>query len=72
MSYLYNAVCPALSHSVTCPYVVSIFSESLHQCVLVRGQFNMVQVQRCRFVAVALCVATFRSNNINLETLFRS
>lgn len=58
--YLYDAISPALTHSVSSPHVVSVLSESLHQCVLVRGQFNMVEVQRSRFVAIALCIATFR------------
>lgn len=66
-SYLYNAVSPALTHPVSSPHVVSILSESLDQCVLVRGQFNVVQVQRSGFVTVALCISTFKSYNIKLE-----
>lgn len=54
--YLHYTVGPALSNPVSCPDVVSIFCQSLHQRVLIGGQFDVVQIQRSGFVPTGLHV----------------
>lgn len=54
--YLDDAVGPALAHSVSGPHVMPVLRQSLHQGVLVGGEFDVVQIQRGGFVPVTLCV----------------
>lgn len=51
--YLHNAVGPSLPDSVPCPNIVPIFRQLLHQLVLIGRQFDMIEVQRSRFVPTA-------------------
>lgn len=51
--YLHNAIGPSLSDSVPCPNIVPIFRQLLHQLVLIGCQFDMIEVQRSRFVPTA-------------------
>ena len=54
--YLYDTVGPSLVHSVSCPDVVAVLCQSLHQSVLIGRQLHMVQVQGGGLITISLHV----------------
>lgn len=57
VSYLLDAISPALADTVTCPDVVCILSQFVHHGFLGGSQFDVTQVQRSRFITTRQLIA---------------
>lgn len=57
VSYLLDAIGPALVDAVSCPDVVSVLSQFVHHGFLGGGQFDVTQVQRSRFITTGQLIA---------------
>ncbi len=57
VSYLLDAIGPALADAVSCPDVVCILSQFVYHGFLGGGQFDVTQVQRSRFITTGQLIA---------------
>ena len=57
VSYLLDAISPALADTVPCPDVVCILSQFVHHGFLGGSQFDVTQVQRSRFITTRQLIA---------------
>lgn len=57
VSYLLDAISPALADTVTCPDVVCVLSQFVHHGFLGGSQFDVTQVQRSRFITTRQLIA---------------
>lgn len=57
VSYLLNAIGPALADAIPCPDVVCVLSQSVHHGLLGGRQFDVAQVQRSRFIPAGQLIA---------------